>query len=113
MINKELFVENFSFFDKEVVLEIMDIFINEYPERIKTLELNIKNKDSKSINFNAHSLKGVIANFVDEETRELAKELEFKGKDANFDGIDELFQKVKLNGEILINDLKELREKYI
>ena len=113
MIDKNLFIENFSFFDKEVVLEIIDIFIKEYPDRIKTLELNIKNKDSKSINFNAHSLKGIIANFVDEETRELAKKLEFKGKNENFDGIDELFQKVKSNGDLLINDLKELRENYL
>lgn len=113
MINKKLFKENFSFFDKEVVLEIIDIFINEYPDRMQTLEQDIQNKDSESLKFNAHSLKGVIANFVDEETKELAKELEYKGRDKNNDGILELFQNFKINGDKLVEDLKELRENYL
>lgn len=113
MIDKELFKENFSFFDKEVVLEIIDIFINEYPDRMQTLELDIKNSDSESIKFNAHSIKGVIANFIDEESKELAKELEYKGRNNDNEGTEEIFQNLKISGDKLIEDLKELRKNYM
>ncbi len=80
VINKESLLETFQYFDKSIVVEIIDIFINEQPTRMATIEKAIHNKDFDTIKFEAHSLKGVIANFVAEVPHNQAKELEIKRK---------------------------------
>jgi len=112
MIDKEQFIENFKPFDKEVVLEIIDIFIQEYPERMQELEKNIREDDFDSIRFNAHSLKGVVANFIAPEPKDLAKELEERGKNKETEGNLEVFQELKEKTSILVDELNELRKNY-
>ncbi|MBK6345335.1 MAG: Hpt domain-containing protein [Bacteroidales bacterium] len=63
MVNKQNFYETYQFFDKSVIIEIIDIFISEYAERFEKLTKNIADRDFQNMRFNAHSLKGVIANF--------------------------------------------------
>ncbi|MCD6111882.1 MAG: Hpt domain-containing protein [Bacteroidales bacterium] len=113
MIDTKQFHENFKEFDKEVIAEIIDIYIDEYPERIKNIQKNIEEKDSEALRFNAHGLKGVVANFVNNDPYLLARELENKGRDKDFDGVEELFEKLKTANIELINDLKEIKKDYI
>lgn len=63
MVNKQNFYETYQFFDKSVIIEIIDIFISEYAERFEKLSKNIDDRDFQNMRFNAHSLKGVVANF--------------------------------------------------
>lgn len=77
MIDRKKLQENFEYFDKEMVLEIIDIFINEYPDRIAKIKSDIAEKDLVALKFDAHSIKGVVANFQrDGEVTLLAAELE-------------------------------------
>lgn len=64
MVNKQAFTDTFQYFDKEVIIEIIDIFIDESPERLKVLEQNINEGNFEKLRFNVHSLKGVVANFA-------------------------------------------------
>lgn len=113
MIDKAQFHRNFKEFDKEVIAEIIDIYIDEYPERIKNLNKNIEDKDFEALRFNAHGLKGVVANFVTNDPYILARELENKGKEEIFEGVEELFGKLKVANIELIADLKDIKEDYI
>lgn len=113
IINKEQFKENFKPFDKEVVLEIIDIFINEWPERYQEIRKNINEGDMDSLRFNAHSLKGVIANFLAYEPKEIAKNLEDNGKEKIVNGNEILLERLKENVDELLSELKEIREDYI
>lgn len=113
MLNRKEFINNFKDFDKNVVLEIIDIFIKEYPERISKLKKNIDQKDFEALKFNAHSLKGVVANFVVTEPYELAKQLEYKGRDKISEGLNDLFEKLKTTTGELVNDLKDIRKEYM
>lgn len=63
MIDREKLKENFEYFDNEMILEIIDIFISEYPDRISKLKSDIAGKDLIALKFDAHSIKGVVANF--------------------------------------------------
>jgi hypothetical protein len=76
MINKQLFIDNFKVFDKEIVVEIINIFFEEYPERVEKMDKNIAENNYKDLAFNAHSLKGVVSNFAAPELFDLARELE-------------------------------------
>ena len=42
MIDRQKLNQNFQYFDKETIIEIIDIFFTEYPERVVKIEKNIK-----------------------------------------------------------------------
>lgn len=109
MIDKKQFLENFQYFDKEIVVEIINIFIDEYPERMETLRKNIDEKDFDQIKFNAHSMKGVVANFVAPEVQELARQLEIKGANKDPEDVEELFNRLKEKAGQVIEELEVLK----
>ncbi len=112
MIDKATFNSNYEIFDKEIVKEIIDIYISEYPERMVNLEKNIKEGDLDSLYKNAHSMKGVTANFFDKDTEEYARQLESKGKEGDSSGLEEIFVELKRASESLVDELKALGEEY-
>lgn len=112
-INKTQFVENFQYFDKEIVVEIIDIFINEYPDRIASISDSIDAVDFDNIKFNSHSIKGVIANFVAPQVEEKARNLEMMGGNKNSDGLKELFEEFKTESAAMVEELKVLKEEFL
>lgn len=111
-IDKTQFIENFQYFDKEIVFEIIEIFINEYPERINSISESVAALDFDNIKFNAHSIKGVIANFVAPDIEQQARELEMMGANKTSDGINDLFDNFKVSTAQLVDELKEIKENY-
>ena len=112
LIDKKQFLENFQYFDNEVVNEIINIFIDEYPERMETLRKNIDEKDFEQLKFNAHSLKGVVANFVAPEVQELARQLELKGAHKDTTDVEQLFTELKEKTALVVEELKELKTEF-
>jgi len=49
MINKQLFLDTFKVFDREVVVEIINIFFEEYPLRMEKMDKNIAEKNYKEL----------------------------------------------------------------
>ena len=112
MIDKAIFTSNYEIFDKEIVSEIIAIYITEYPDRMTKLEELIKQGNMDQIYKSAHSLKGVTANFFDKESEELARTIEEKGRAGDGSGLQELFVKLKASTDKLIVDLEELKKEY-
>lgn len=110
MIDRKKFNENFVYLDKEVIVEIIDIFLNEYKERLKTLQDNISAMDWANLKFNAHSLKGVIANFMDPQTIELSRALDERAKLQDDNGLQELYTNLKTATESLVAELLDLKK---
>lgn len=113
LINRTQFTETFHYFDKEIVAEIIDIFLNEYDDRINAIAENIKSNDYDGLKFSAHSVKGVIANFVAPEVEQQARSLEMMGSEKNLDGVNELFEEFKISSAAMVEELRELKEQYI
>lgn len=109
VINKEQFQENFKFFDKEIIVEIIDLFIGEFDDRMKGLKDSIESSDMAALKFNAHSLKGVISNFVADEPRELAKILEEKASQKDKSDLVEIYHKLYASAAMLVDELKDIR----
>ncbi len=112
MIDRTTFTNMYENFDKEVIDEIIEIFIREYPTRIKELEKDIQAHDFDSLAKHAHSIKGVIANFYDEDARQMAFQLEKKGKSLDSSGLDEDLLLLKKACEHLMAELNEIRKNY-
>lgn len=109
IVNKEKFQENFKYFDKEIIVEIIDLFINEFDSRMNTIKNSIDKLDMDSLKFSAHSLKGVIANFVADVPESYARKLEIKAKINDHSDLDKLYQQLYDSTEKMVNELKEIR----
>jgi HPt (histidine-containing phosphotransfer) domain-containing protein len=112
MIDRDKLNNNFQYFDKETIIEIIDIFFSEYPERIEKIEKNISEGDFVQLKFNAHSLKGVVANFQDPVTIEVSRRLDEMAKNQISAGLPELFSELKTACERLMSELDNLKKEY-
>ena len=104
-IDWEQFNENFQYYDKETVSEVIENFFEELDERMDTLAKNIAESDLTSLSFNAHSLKSVIGNFMAPRPYELSRSIEELAKQGSVANIPELYTELKglcyeLKGEL-------------
>ena len=113
MIDREKFNEIFAQFDKQTVVEIIDIFISEYDGRFTKLRKNVGERDFAQLQFSAHSLKGVIANFMDPVTIELSRRLDEMAKNQIETGIDQVFGDLENKAGLLLDEMKKLRQEFI
>jgi len=100
------FNENFQYYDKEIIKEVINIFIDEYDQRISNLKKNIEDKDFTNLAFNAHSFKGVIANYMAPKAYQLTLKLEDLAKNNSDEGIDEVFTELMDETQELLLELK-------
>jgi HPt (histidine-containing phosphotransfer) domain-containing protein len=127
MINEEKFAETYAPFDRETVVEIIDIFLEEYQERIDKLSRQLENKNLPELQKSAHAFRGVIANFETDcraydEIAEIETEcrnLLMDNAQADTNAIDEVcikltpvFLSFKRNSRQLFNQLREIRVNY-
>ncbi|PLX13881.1 MAG: hypothetical protein C0598_02645 [Marinilabiliales bacterium] len=113
LINDQSFNESFSYFDKEIVVEIIDIFLNEYEDRLTAIKKSIDELDFPNLKFHAHSLKGVVANFSAPAVQTLAKELEDKGTNSVNENLLENFTELDKLVRQMIDELNVLRENFV
>lgn len=101
------FNENFKYYDRNIITEVINIFIDEYDSRISDIQRNIDEKDFTSLAFNAHSLKSVIGNYMAPKAFEVSRKLEELAKNKSIEGVDEIFAELKSTTKELLSELKE------
>lgn len=109
MIDRQKLNQNFQYFDKETIIEIIDIFFEEYPDRVEKITKNILENDFVQLKFNAHSIKGVVANFQDPATIELSRKLDEMAKNKETAGLEKVFEDLKTACVNLMNELEALK----
>lgn len=112
MIDRQKFNDTYQHFDKEIIVEIIDIFVREYDERFKNLREDVASKDFDKLKFNAHSLKGVVLNFMDPVTIEHAKRLDEMAKNKIEKGLEQALEELEKNSAILLAELKSIKKQY-
>ena len=112
VIDEKAFSETFQYFDKGIVLEIIDIFIQEHPARIESIRSSIANRDFTKLKFDAHSMKGVIANFFAATPQNFAKELETKGTNMDDTNLELLLDQLEASTHELVEDLNEMKIRF-
>lgn len=109
VIDKQLFEDTFQYFDNEIVVEIIDIFLNEYKDRLKTIKESIEASDFDKIKFSGHSLKGVVSNFAAPTVQAFAKKVEDQGTNGEDLSLTNDFVELEKLTLELAHDLKEIR----
>lgn len=112
MIDRTRFNEAFQYYDKEVVIEVIGLFITDYPQRLADLRKSINEKDLYSMVLQAHSLKGLAGTFVAPVPQEIAGTMEEMGKRNETAGLNELFSRLESALHELAEELKVIREEF-
>jgi HPt (histidine-containing phosphotransfer) domain-containing protein len=76
MIDKQQFNNFFQHFDKEMIIEVIDLFAKQSPELINALSQNIEDHDLVQVKLNAHKLKGICLQLYDPVSAEHARNME-------------------------------------
>ena len=78
--------------DLELFIEIFDIFLEEYPNDIKTLRLAVEENDTAAIEARAHAIKSGLGNLGAMQCHDLAFALEHLGRTSDADAVSLLTQ---------------------
>ena len=93
--------------DRELVEEIVGMFLEDYPVRIAALRDAMSAGDASALGDAAHTLKGAISNFGAEAAQEAAFDLERRGREARLDGIDSACKLFEAEADRVIAELRE------
>lgn len=81
--------------DRVLLAELIHIFLDDAPRLIAELRAGILAKDVQAIERAAHALKGSVVNFAAQPVRDLAYDIEMKGRSKNLDGIADSFERLE------------------
>lgn len=118
MVNKQVFTDTYQYFDKSIIVEIIDIFMEEGPGKIAAMEQNIKESNFDKLRFNAHSLKGVVANFSAPPAFEKIKDFEkmaadlVKGDEYDKEEMLAGLATIKTMVHEMMDDLNKIKKEY-
>jgi len=96
--------------DKALVLELMQLFREQYPRILAEIRRCVAAGDSAGLHRAAHSFKGACANLGARRAMNSAFVLERMGRDAQLDGVDGYLADLEIEAEQLERTLAELVE---
>ena len=109
-LNQEGLLNSFEN-DHSLLKELVEIFINDYPQMLTTLRRSLEATDAKTFSRTAHSLKGMLRNFQAEAAADTAFDLEKKGKQGQLDGVDQIIETLSGQLDDVARKLKDLIKK--
>lgn len=111
-IDRNEFNQNLGGLPGEIIIEILDIFFDEYDERMSSLKAAIDHRDFENIASIAHKLKGSVGQLYAVNLKETAQLMVDKGRSADASGLDDIFNEFENGMKTLYHELKEMRTEY-
>lgn len=96
--------------DKELLLELLDIFSEDYQQKRRQLGESVRSQNFEDIKNIAHSMKGASGNISAKPVREIFLTLEIMGKNNDLSGIDDLLIKLDARFEELRQRIATIKE---
>ncbi|MEA1967574.1 MAG: Hpt domain-containing protein [Thermodesulfobacteriota bacterium] len=87
--------------DKELVQTILEGFLMDIPEQIKTLEDYLEKKDIEGVERQAHTIKGACGNVGAAALQAIAYEMEKAGNAGDFEAVQKGMPELSSGFEIL------------
>ncbi len=94
--------------DAELLREIAQLFLEEYPRLMEELRLAHQQGDAKQVERTAHGLKGSVANFGAKRAVDAAFQIEQLGRGGKLDPVGEVLQSLDLLLLALHGELSQL-----
>lgn len=96
--------------DKELFIELLDIFVQDFQIKRVELEEAVKNSNAETVEHVAHFLKGSCGNISAKSLRGVFTELEEKGKANDFEDIKKYLDDIDQKFETLAIRIGEIRQ---
>lgn len=109
IVDRTAVVERFEG-DVALMREIADLFLDACPERLQAVRIAVAHRDSKALQFAAHSLKGAVSNFAATLAVAAALRLEIMGRNGDLTGADSAYAALEEVLERLCGELRHLKE---
>jgi HPt (histidine-containing phosphotransfer) domain-containing protein len=97
--------------DVELMCEITDLFLSEYPELIAEIRAAIAAGDARRLEHSAHTLKGSVANFGATAAVEAALKLEMIGRRGDLASAPDGLRMLELHFAALAPALESLKHR--
>ena len=97
--------------DKELLMELLEIYLDDYPGKRKQLGEDVSAKNTEGIKSIAHSLKGAAGNISAKALHSLFWQIEQKTKNNDFSGVDSLISAIDQQHAILEQYIQSLKKK--
>jgi HPt (histidine-containing phosphotransfer) domain-containing protein len=72
--------------DHELLREMAELFLEESPRFVSEMQTALKNNDTQTLTYAAHTLKGSVGNFAAPEAADAARQLEQMGRKRELEG---------------------------
>ena len=95
--------------DKDLVLELFDIFLDDYGKRRAALGEAVQTDNYEEMGSVAHSLKGAAGNISAKPLRVIMAEIENKSKVGDMSGMTDLLEAMDREFTVLKQRMDELR----
>jgi PAS domain S-box-containing protein len=95
--------------DPQLLRDLVDLFLDDCPRLLQDIAVALENRDAKSVQRGAHSLKGSTSNLAATMASEAARELERLAQEGDFARADSVLQELKLQLERLAPALVAMR----
>ncbi len=92
--------------DEQILEELIEIFKNRCPEQMRSILKAINENDADALLEAAHAYKGSVGHFFALEIKEIALELENKAKTNDLYGVHELYSKLEMKTNHLLDALE-------
>jgi len=95
--------------DDELLLEIIDLYLEDTPQVFVTLRAAVEESDAEGVRKAAHRIKGSVGSLAAMRAFEAARDLEKVGREGDLDGLAAAFSLLEAELEQLAGALAELR----
>ena len=92
--------------DRRLLSDLGEVFVDTLPDYLAAIDQAMKNKDGRSLELSAHTLKGALASFSAKPSVEAAGKLELAGRDRDFERAEQIRQVLDLELNRLIPELE-------
>ena len=99
--------------DRELLESVVEMVLESCPSLIAKVRAAVLDRDAKSLEFAAHTLRGLIANFGAATTCELAFQLELMGKEGNLAESEAVTTALEVELKRVISKLTSLVGEYV
>ena len=110
MVHETLLLERTAG-DKELLMELIDIFMESCPLMLEEIRESVGTKDSGRLHKAAHRLKGSMSNFGAEPAVKAAHKLEMIGRNGESSGAEEAFTELESRLADLRTDLEWVKRR--
>lgn len=92
--------------DKELAVDLVEIFLEDAPDRVRAISDAIESGDPDAINRAAHALKGAAANLSAHYLRNLAYRIETAARQGDMEAAKSLFLELETAYVTLTSELR-------